>query len=334
MREGKLERHLREEPITFSEAINEALYQCMLCYPEVVLMGQLVDSKPGIFGTTTGLVGDFPNRVFDFPVAEGLMHAAGIGIALTGHYPVICHQRMDFMAPGLDALINWLGLWYFKTGGQTAPLTIRAIVGKGWGQAPQHSKNLTALLASLPGINIYCPSNPHDAKGMLIKAITSHAPAIIVEHRSLFDSSQQVPTEMYASRQCPRRLLEGNHVTVVAMGDMVPQALKVLDCDEYKGYVDLFDLRMVKPLGGEGFQAIKESALCTGKLVVLEPGWADFGIGGEILSQVMDDENGFETLMAYKRVGYPQCYTPMSRENENDYYPSAKDIKLAVEGIM
>jgi len=94
------------EPIQFSAAINEGLSQSMAADDSVMVLGQLVDTPAGIFGTTTGLADAYPGRVFDYPIAEGVMHAAGIGMALAGIRPVFCHQRIDFMAPGLDALIN------------------------------------------------------------------------------------------------------------------------------------------------------------------------------------------------------------------------------------
>ena len=122
--------------------------------PDVVLLGQLVDTKAGIFGTTTGLVDKYGGeRVQDFPVAENLMTATAMGASLTGLRPVIVHQRLDFMIYSLDAIVNWLSLWRFKSNGKSAmPVTIRAIVGKGWGQGPQHSKSLHAWFAHLPGL--------------------------------------------------------------------------------------------------------------------------------------------------------------------------------------
>jgi pyruvate dehydrogenase E1 component beta subunit len=329
----ELDLSFHRDPLTFAEATNEGIHQYMELDNNTVVVGQLADSKAGIFGTTTGLDKDFPGRVWDFPIAEGLMHATGIGMALNGVRPILCHQRIDFMAPGLDPIINWLGLWYFKSGKEEGevPVTIRSIVGRGWGQAPQHSKNLAPLLATIPGLLIYCPSNPRDAKGMMIDAINRQAPAIVVEHRSLFDNSQDVPEEMYTIQHCPRRLLGGHHLTVVTYGDMVCDCLTAFNADEYEGYIDLFDLRMINPLGGAGFQAIKESALMTGKLLVVEPACSEFGIAGEVLAQVMDGE---EREIRFMRLGYPQGYTPMAQQNEFDFYPSAKTIKETADRML
>lgn len=328
---------MRFPRLTFAEAINEGIRQYMELNDDTYVIGQLADSKAGIFGTTTGLVDDFPDRVHDFPIAEGLMHATGLGMALRGMRPILCHQRIDFMAPGLDALINWLGLWYFKSGAGKegeVPVTIRAIVGRGWGQAPQHSKNLAPLLATIPGLVIYCPSNPADAKGMIIDAVNLQAPAIVIEHRSLFDNVQDVNVEPYRIEHSPRHLLEGHHLTVVSYGDTVPLCLQTFTGGgeaEYAGYIDLFDLRMLKPLGGAGFQAIRESVFKTGRLLVIEPAWSEFGIAGEVLAQVMDNK---EAEIRFMRLGYPQGYTPMSQANEVAFYPTLECIKQTADRML
>src|ERR1017187_1956573 len=130
--------------LTFAQAVNEAMSQALELSGDVFVVGQLVDSKPGVFGTTTGLIDRFgPDRVQDFPVAESLMTSAAMGAALTGMRPVVIHHRLDFMIYSLDAIVNWLALWRFKSNGKShLPVTIRAVIGKGWGQGPQHSKSL------------------------------------------------------------------------------------------------------------------------------------------------------------------------------------------------
>src|SRR5438105_15088517 len=130
--------------LSYAQAINEALHQAMSLSDKVVVLGQLVDYKSGVFGTTTGLVEKFgPDRVQDFPVAENLMTATAMGASLVGMRPILVHQRLDFMLYSFDAIVNWLALWRFKSNGTSnMRVTIRAIVGKGWGQGPQHSKSL------------------------------------------------------------------------------------------------------------------------------------------------------------------------------------------------
>src|SRR5438045_2929232 len=139
------------QQLSYAEAIAQATAQAMELSRDVLLIGQLIDYSPGVFGTTTGLGERFgKERVLDFPVAESAMTAAGMGAALAGMRPVLIHHRLDFMVYSMDALVNWISLWRFKSNGESrVPVTIRAIIGKGWGQGPQHSKSLHAWFAHL-----------------------------------------------------------------------------------------------------------------------------------------------------------------------------------------
>jgi len=311
----------RKTPVTFAQAINDGTRLMMDIDQNIVVIGQLADTQAGIFGTTRGLYEDFPGRVHDFPIAEGLMHAVGLGMSIYGAVPLICHQRFDFMVCGLDAIVNWLNLWYFKTGSKQSPhIVIRAIVGKGWGQAPQHSKNLISMFAGLPGLNIYCPSSPHDAKAGVIDALNNKAPALIVEHRSLFSMEQVIPDDLYVTERRPRQLKEGDELTIVCMGDTVPMVLKAAEGIED---LDIFDLRMIQPLVLDN---IIVSVNRTHNLLIVEPGWKNYGIGAEIAAQV----SSIWPPVAVRRIGYPDTYTPMSEGNEAAFYPSVEEIKEAI----
>src|SRR4029078_11158356 len=128
--------------ISFAEAINAALAQAMELDESVFVYGIGADGKSGIFGSTTGLVDKFgAKRVFDTPIAEGALTGMALGAAAAGLRPVLVHQRFDFMLYATDQITNWIAPWRFISGGRAkVPLTLRVIVGKGWGQGPQHSK--------------------------------------------------------------------------------------------------------------------------------------------------------------------------------------------------
>ena len=151
--------------LTYAAAINEAHKQSMELDSAVMVMGQLVDSEAGVFGTTLGLQEKFgSNRVQDFPVSEAVMTSAALGVALAGMRPVVVHHRLDFMLYSMDPIVNWLALWRFKSNKETdLPVTIRTIVGRGWGQGPQHSKSLHAWFAHVPGLTVAIPATPFDA---------------------------------------------------------------------------------------------------------------------------------------------------------------------------
>jgi pyruvate dehydrogenase E1 component beta subunit len=320
--------------LSYAKAILEATDQAMSLSGDVVVLGQLVDTTSGIFGTTTGLVDKYgAGRVRDFPVSENLMTATAMGAALTGLRPVIAHQRLDFMLYSLDAIANWLALWHFKSNGKSAmPVTIRTIVGKGWGQGPQHSKSLHAWFAHLPGLRVAMPATAYDAKGLLLESIFSESPAIFVEGRGLYSMTDDVPEQPYRVRfgqAVVRR--PGTDVTVVALGTMVPLALRAAATLEKEGVqVEVVDPRTLTPLDRK---SICDSAFKTRRLVVADPAWVSFGAAAEIIATVA--ENLGDKLKARPiRVTLPDSHTPMSMALEPEYYPDDADLVAAIRRAL
>lgn len=316
--------------LSYSQAINQGLAQAMEMDASVLVMGQLVDYKPGVFNTTTGLVDKFGhNRVLDFPVAEGAMTSVAIGAAITGMRPVLVHHRLDFMLYSMDAITNWLSLWRFKSDNKSQlPVVIRAIVGKGWGQGPQHSKSLHAWFSHLPGMKVATPATAFDAKGILLESIFGEDPVIIVEHRSLFDLKDIVPEAPYRVRfgsACVRRA--GSDVTLVAIGFMVPMALRAAAKLLGEGIdVEVIDPRTLAPLDRD---TLVTSVLKTGRLVVADPGWRSYGAAAEIIASVVEVV-GHKLKSAPVRVTLPDSHTPMSLALEEEYYPREADICAAI----
>jgi pyruvate dehydrogenase E1 component beta subunit len=319
--------------LSYGEAIREATQQAMELSPDVVVMGQLVDYKSGIFGTTTGLVEKFGvERVQDFPVSEATMTSVALGAAVGGLRPVLVHQRLDFMLYSMDAITNWLALWNFKSNGKaTAPVVIRCIVGKGWGQGPQHSKSLHAWFAHLPGVRVAVPSNAFDAKGILLESIFGEDPCIIIEYRPLFSMKSHVPEKPYRVRYgeaVVRR--QGKDVTIVSLGVMVPSALRAAQALSKQGIdVEVIDLRTIKPLDRKG---ICESVAKTKRLVVADPGWRSGGFAAEVIA-VVTEELGDKLLSKPIRVTLPDSHTPMSRPLEEAYYPTSETLIRKIQGM-
>jgi pyruvate/2-oxoglutarate/acetoin dehydrogenase E1 component len=320
--------------LSYAQAILEATDQAMSLSPEVIVLGQLVDTKSGIFGTTTGLVDKYgPSRVQDFPVSENLMTATAMGAALTGLRPVLCHQRLDFMIYSLDAIVNWLALWRFKANMKSAmPVTIRTIVGKGWGQGPQHSKNLQSWFAHIPGLRVAVPATAYDAKGLMLEAILGETPTLFVEGRGLYSMTDHVPEQPYRVRfgqAAVRR--EGKDLTVVAVGLMVPLALRAAAILEKEGIdIEVVDPRTIAPLDRK---TICDSAFKTRRLVVADSTWQSFGSAAEIITCVVENL-GDKLKSKPARVTLPDSHTPMSRALEPEYYPDENDIVAAVRKAM
>lgn len=316
--------------LSYAGAINEGLHQAMEISEDVLVLGQLVDYESGVFGTTTGLAEKFgTDRVQDFQVSESLMTSAAMGAALVGMRPVLVHQRLDFMLYSLDAIVNWLSLWRFKSNGHSAmPVTIRCIVGKGWGQGPQHSKSLHAWFAHLPGIKVAMPSTAHDAKGLLLESVFGEDPVIIIENRSLFSMTDHVPEVPYRVRfgqAAVRR--QGKDITLVAIGTMVPIALRVAEKLAAESIdVEIIDPRTVSPLDNA---SILDSVSKTGRLVVADPGWQSVGVAAEIISMVCE-KKAKSLLSNPVRVTLPNSHTPMSAPLEEAYYPSDESVANSV----
>jgi len=317
--------------ISYSQAINQGMHQAMQISNDVMVMGQLIDYKPGIFGTTVGLIEKFgEERVRDFPVAESLMTSAGIGAAVAGKRVILVHIRIDFMMYSLDAIVNWLSLWRFKSNNKSnVPLVIRAIVGRGWGQGPQHSKSFHSWFGHLPGINVAMPATAFDAKGLLLESVFGEDPTIIIEHRSLFNLEDQVPVEPYRVRFGKAIIRkEGKDLTLVAIGCMVVEALKAAKNLENEGIsVEVIDPRTITPLDRE---TINKSVQKTKRLVVIDPGWNSFGASSEIIASVT--EKNSNTMKANPvRIALPDSHTPMSASLEKKYYINQQDIIAGIK---
>jgi len=312
--------------ITYAEAINEATRQAMALDPQVVVMGQLADTPAGIFGTTTGLAEKFGRqRVMDFQVAEHAMTMAAMGASLTGIRPVVVHQRLDFMIYSLDAIVNWLSLWYFKSDQKSCmPVTIRAVVGKGWGQGPQHAKSLHAWFSHLPGLRVAVPATAFDAKGLLLESIFSQIPTILIEGRSLFSMKDTVPEKPYRiSFGKGAFRSRGKDCTLVCLGMMVPLACRVAETLSQQGVsVEVIDLRTISPWDEE---MVSDSVRHTGRLAVMDPGWQSFGCSAEIISRI-SERNHRDLRSAPLRLAFPDSHVPMSQALEDCFYPSEEKI--------
>ena len=312
--------------ISYAEALRQGLQQAMEASDRVLVIGQLVDYEPGVFGSTTGLAERFgTERVRDFPVSEGAMTSLGIGAAVAGMRPVLVHHRLDFMLYSVDAIVNWLSLWRFKSNGKSsAPVTIRAIVGRGWGQGPQHSKSLHAWFAHVPGIKVAMPATAFDAKGLLLESIFGEDPVIMIEHRSLFGLKDRVPEFPYRVRfgqAAVRRI--GKDLTLVGAGVMVPFALRVAaKLAEHGIAAEVIDLRTISPLDSN---TVCSSVEKTGRLAVLDPTWASFGMAAEVIARVAE-RHGKSLRSDPVRITHPDSHTPMSSALETLYYPQEEAV--------
>lgn len=320
--------------ITFAKAINECLHQSMEADSTVIVYGLGVTDPKAIFGTTDGLEARFgKERVFDMPTAENAMTGVGIGAALQGIRPVMVHQRLDFFLLAMDQLVNAAAKWHFMFGGQSSvPLTIRLMMGRGWGQGPTHSQNLQAWFAHIPGLKVVMPASAEDAKGMLAASIADNNPVIFLEHRWLHNVQGNVSQELYQTALGQARLArEGDAVSIVAMSYMSVEAIRAADFLSGLGiHCDVLDLRTIRPLD---WPAVFATVSRTGRLVVLDTGHSTGSVAGEIVARV--SMNCWDKLKcAPQRIAMPDFPEGTSPALTKGYHPRAEHIVTAVANMV
>jgi pyruvate/2-oxoglutarate/acetoin dehydrogenase E1 component len=320
--------------IQYSDAINEALIQSMKLDKKVVIMGLGVDDPKRIFGSTKNLIEIFGNkRVFDMPTSENAITGFAIGMSLGKYKPVICHQRVEFALLSMDQIINQAAKWFYMNDGQmSVPIVIRLIIGRGWGQGPQHSQSLETLFANIPGLKVVCPSSAHDAKGMLISSINDKNPIIFFEHRWLHSTHSKVPNKYYTVPIGRSKITKkGSDITIVSSSYMSIETLKAAEIlKKYKVDAEIIDLRTLRPLD---IKPVVRSVKKTKKLLVVDNGWTQFGISSEIISRIATVKNLNKDLIIM-RIGIADTPIPSTRKLAKLCYPDCIDICMEVEKIL
>jgi pyruvate dehydrogenase E1 component beta subunit len=311
-------------------AINEALDYALAADPGVFVMGQGVDDPGAMFGTTRGLAERYgASRVFDTPLSEEAMMGVATGAAMNGMRPVYMHNRPDFILLALNQLVTHAAKVHFMDNGQTsAPMVIWAAIGRGWGSGAQHSQAIQGLLLGVPGLKIVMPSTPYDAKGLLLAAIADNNPVLVFEHRWLMKKDGVVPEEPYIvpiGRAVCRR--QGTDLTVVGASHAIELAQRAANRVSRAGVdVEVIDLRTIKPLDHD---TIIESVGRTGRLLVVDTGWAIGGVCAEVACVVA--ERAFEALRApIRRIALPDVPTPAGATLEAYYYPTEDRMAAAM----
>lgn len=320
--------------IKYSEALAEGTLQAMEDNPKVFLMGEGIDDPKGVFGTTTPALKKFgPTRVFDTPLSESAVTGIGIGAAIEGWPCVMIHMRNEFLLLAMDQVINHAAKWHYMFGGtMTVPIVIRVIVGRGWGQAAQHSQSFHAMYAHVPGLRVILPSTPYEAKGLMYSAIKDPSPVICIEHRWLYDKVGHVPQERYELPLDRANVLKsGKDVTCVAVSYQVYEALSAREMLLKEGIeMEVIDLRSARPIDK---QTILNSVRKTGRLIVTDTAIRTCGISAEISALVA--EEAFGALKApVARIALPDAPTPCSPSLEEVYYPKVSTIVEAARRLV
>ena len=255
--------------ITMVQAINQALEQELARDPRVVVLGEDVGVDGGVFRATEGLFAKFGGeRVIDTPLAESGFVGAAIGMTALGLRPVVEIQFMGFIYPAFNQILSHAARLRNRTRGRfPVPLTIRAPYGAGVKALEHHSESTEALFCQIPGLTVVVPSSPAEAKGLLLASIRSDDPVLFLEPSRLYRAEKEDVVEAPVERplRLARIVREGNDLTIVAWGAMIPAALKAAEAAAGVS-AEIIDLRTLSPFDEE---AILASAAKTGRVLIV-----------------------------------------------------------------
>lgn len=316
--------------LTSIQALTEALTEEMKRDEQVFAMGVAVGKLPAQWLELAEKFGE--TRVRDTPISEEVIVGAGVGAALRGMRPVIHTGFCDYLNY-LDLLVNYAAKARFMSAGKLkCPIVIKPIVGRGRNAGPHHSQDLTAWFMHIPGIKVVVPSTPYDTKGLFKTAIRDDNPVLFMEHLLLMRMKGSVPEREYTIPFGKAKVKrEGKDVTLVAVGYQVVEAMVAAEKLAKDGInAEVIDLRTLVPLDKK---TILSSVSKTGRLVTVEEGNQNCGVGAEISAIVASE--GFEYLKAsIVRVALPNAIIPSNPTLAAQIIPDAEKICKAVHMII
>jgi len=322
---------MNEKILSTAGAIREGLFQAAERDENVIFMAEGVKEPTGFFGTLSGFGEIFdPGRLIEMPIAENGLIGIAVGAAMSGKKVVISLQRVEFAMLALEQIFNNAAKsHYVSNGAHSVPIVLRLVVGRGWGQGPEHSQSLESMFSMFPGLKVVMPVFPGTAKGLTIGAINDPNPVIMIEHRWCHYVQGKVGSDYFSIPLAgPQLLQEGRHCTIVATSYSVLEALEASEIlKRYEIYAEVFDLSVLRPLN---LSQIISSVKKTGHLVTIDTGSKFLGMGAEIVSQVCT-----ELLNDLKsppiRLGLPDHPTPSSKALiDYQFYPNVLTILESV----
>jgi 2-oxoisovalerate dehydrogenase E1 component beta subunit len=313
------------------EALRDTMTAEMRRDPAIIITGEDVGPRGGVFRATEGLFSEFgPSRVIDSPLSELSIVGVGIGLALNGIRPICEIQFADFIHPAFNQIVNEAAKMRYRSNGQfCVPMVIRAPYGGGISGALYHSQSIEAFFCHVPGLYVVAPSTPYDTAGLLRTALRSPDPVLFLEHKKLYRAIKgEVPEEPFfvpiGKAQVAR---PGDDLTIIAYGLMFHESLKAADALAKDGVsAEVIDLRTLAPLDKE---TILTSVRKTGKVLIVYEDNYTGGLGGEVAAIIA--ENAFEYLDGpITRVAGPDIPAmPFSHPMQDFFLPNAEKIAAA-----
>ena len=320
--------------INIIQAVNDALRAEMKRDDRVVIMGEDVGKFGGVFRATQGLFQEFgSDRVFDTPLAEAGIIGSAIGMALYGMRPVPEIQFVDFIYPAFDQIVNEAAKMRYRSGGQfTCPMVIRAPSGGGIKGGHYHSQSPETYFIHTAGLKVVMPSNPYDAKGLLIASIRDDNPVIFLEPKSLYRAARgEVPEEEYVIELGKAKVVRaGEDITVVTYGAMVRVALEAAETAEEEDQisVEVIDMRTLLPFD---IDTIIASVKKTSRVVIVHEAPRTCGFGAELSATISEKALLHLQAPIFRVTGFD---TPFPYTFEKDYLPNETRILKALRDGM
>ncbi|WP_400163482.1 alpha-ketoacid dehydrogenase subunit beta [Brevibacillus sp. TJ4] len=317
--------------MTMVQAITDAMRVELKRDETVLVFGEDVGKNGGVFRATEGLQAEFgEQRVFDTPLAESGIGGLAVGLSINGFRPVAEIQFFGFVFETFDAIASQATRMRYRSGGRfSSPVTFRSPFGGGVKTPELHADSLEGLMLQTPGLKVVIPSNPYDAKGLLISAIRDNDPVVFLEHMKLYRSfRQEVPEGEYTLPLGKANIVkEGSDVTIITYGAMVHTSLKAAEeIEKARGAkVEVIDLRTISPLD---IDTIVASVKKTNRAIVVQEAQRTSGVAAEIIAQI--NERAILHLEApVLRVTAPDTVYPFAQA-EDVWLP---DVKRVVDGL-
>ena len=317
-------------------AIHDTLWDEMKADDRVLVMGEDVGARGGVFRATAGFLDEFgEDRVIDTPLAESSIVGMAIGMAMHGLLPVAEIQFADFIHPAFDQLVSEAARIRYRSNGDFGvPMVVRAPYGGGVHGALYHSQSIEAFYGHVPGLKVITPSTPYDAKGMLRAAIGDPDPVLFLEHKKCYRLIKgEVPDEPYEVPIGPADVKrEGDDLTCISYGLMLHQCLEAATKleEEQDVKVEVIDVRTIAPLDKE---TILDSVRKTAKAMVVSEDNRTYGVGAEIVATIAE-EAMFDLDGPLVRIGGPDIPAmPFSTPLEHFYMPSVEGIHQAMKEL-
>ncbi|MGE7217104.1 alpha-ketoacid dehydrogenase subunit beta [Priestia koreensis] len=324
----------KTKQLTLVQAVTDGLRTMLEEDDRILLLGEDIGKNGGVFRATEGLQEQFgEDRVIDTPLSESGIIGTSVGLAVNGFKPVAEMQFLGFIYPAYEQIMTHVSRIRMRTMGRyTVPMVIRAPYGAGIHAPEIHSDSVEALFTHMPGIKVVCPSSAYDAKGLLIAAIEDPDPVLFLESMKIYRAVRdEVPEGKYTVEIGKgKKLKDGDDVTIIAWGAMIPVAMKAADEAEKQGITaDVIDLRTLYPIDKD---IIAESVQKTGRVVIVHEAHETGGLGNDLIS-IINDTSFLYMKSPIERVTGFDVPVPFFALEEH-YLPTPQRVLKAIEKVV